>query len=169
MRSLAPSVVTKYHFRYFRVKYHSLEHRLISLPYEPSYLDIQTDLQDTLRYATLLYTHSCLPISAPGSPQSRRLVIGLKTNLENSGALSAMVGPLAEAVLWMLFLGSRNASGQIERPWFALNLARKIKSLGLGSWEDAREVLVGFFYQEKALGLSFRESFREAWLLTDAV
>src|SRR6266498_2343664 len=66
-----------------------------------------------------------------------------------------------ELLLWILCLGAHASAGQRERPWFVLQVACGMRTLGLRGWEELRGVVGGFFYNEDVYEASFKRVWEE--------
>ena len=83
--------------------------------------------------------------------------------------LQAVWQPHSDMLIWILFLGANSALGQVERPWFVSQLAREVISLDLKSWENARTLLLKFFYLDHAQQDAFQVVWEEVQRVVQAV
>lgn len=129
-----------------------LEHRLLSLPFESAL----SPLDDCIRIALLLYTD----IGVWNTPLYVAWVECMVARLESAVATLKSYStsrPYHELILWMLFLG-RYAVGahmKLERTWFNENLSETIDTLKVTRWEEASQILSGFFYVDRIFGRRF--------------
>lgn len=71
--------------------------------------------------------------------------------------------------MWVLCLGAHISSGQKERPWFILQLAKGTQILRLQEWEDLRCLLMQFFYLDRVYQESLRMIWDEVQLLVEVI
>jgi hypothetical protein len=165
-----PQSVTADQVRYFRVKHNHIEHTLIQLGNEQVIPILpQTPFQEPCRLATRLFVNSVLFKCSPSNPRTRLLITSLKSNLEASMHLPVKIAAHGRAIFWVLAMGSLCSAEQVERPWFALHLAKVGKALDVSSWDAAKEVLLGCFYLEDSASESLQRSWAEAQLIGDIV
>lgn len=62
---------------------------------------------------------------------------------------------------WVMFIGAHSSLDHPERSFFVAQFMKGLKFLGLESCEEARELLLGFFYTDYAFWESLREIWRE--------
>ena len=147
------SIVEQYHHsRQYSSIYNindflALEHILLSLPYEYS-LDA---LENCIRLALLLYSNIALWIT----PLYFAWVVSLVHQLQ--AALLALdwedvTQNHPELLLWFLLLGRYAASSMYtegEAAWWTAKVQLVISILGVRQWEEARQIVKGFFYVDR--------------------
>lgn len=61
--------------------------------------------------------------------------------------------------VWVMFIGAHSSLDHPERPFFVTEFMKGLRVLGLETCEEARELLLGFFYTDYA----FWESLTQVW------
>jgi hypothetical protein len=134
----------------------TLEHRLLSLPFEQHL----TGIEDCIRIALLLYTSVGLWNTPLYVAWVEYLVARLKIAMASLECHSRSL-PYSELMLWVLFVG-RYAAGahmELEKVWFNKNLLENIAILKINKWQEARQILGGFLYVDRG----FRKRFLGIW------
>lgn len=130
------------HERWIRRQTLSVEHRLLSLP--PSAID--SDIVRAIRLTILIYTNLTLITLIPTSalqvllPRLRRWI--------SRSPLDTYWEPYTDALFWALCIGLHLSQGSEHELWFLGRVADAADFLGLRGWDEAQELLIGFFYLE---------------------
>jgi hypothetical protein len=134
------------------------EHQLLSLPYSRWGLSA-TEIQECVRIATFVYCEirvfKFLQFPFIGVVES-----GLREALIRAD-LDYFIASAPELLLWVLFIGSEGAKGHPSRTWYLSRLANVGQYLMLSSWEDARDLLKGFFYVDRVVATPLEQLWNE--------
>jgi hypothetical protein len=138
-----------------------VEYQLLVLPFnEP-----QHPIQEAVRNALLMFKNSLYGIHSPTATIYRALLSRMKAALDVSD-LANYWAPTPELLLWILCMGAHHSGGEVERPWFVMQIARGVQLLRLSSWEDLEAILRCFCYFDRIYGKSMRRIWAEVELLT---
>jgi hypothetical protein len=128
------------------------------------YYSGQRPVQEALRIAFIIFSNAHYNVVQPSSKVARCLVEDFKRALEQTD-IKRCWGDAYEAFIWAVFLGAHMSSGQRERPWFVMALARATQRLTSPSWIQIRAILIRFYYSDRVLQDEFRQIWEEADLL----
>jgi hypothetical protein len=162
---LHPEDVTPPDLKWINLKTIALEHKLLGIS-STATSDFQS-LQSICINALFLFTNITLNTAFPRSMFLRALLSRHKNELalflSTQDLRSDFEYP--DLLLWVLCAGADAASllpepdSTSEQAWFVTYLALMARRLRLNEFEDAKDVLGGFFYWDQVHG----EAFRDLW------
>jgi hypothetical protein len=140
-----------------------IEHRFVSFPFDREDDGSAENLIETAsRLACLLFIHNVLwGHYSNASPITRSPAMALRFALGESDRGDGF-GPWAQyqdIYFWVVFIGAHSTRGQPEWPFFLAEVVKVAERLGLQTLEDARALLLGFFYTDHM----FLESLKVVW------
>jgi hypothetical protein len=145
-------------YEYVNYQNLSIEHRLLSYPFEDGLRIPKTTTSNTIenscRLACILYVNTALSCGYPTSSAIiRNIVKALKEALYGSNSddtnLEWVLPEHNDVFFWVLFMGLHSSLGQHEEQVFQDSLWRMAITTQLASWENAREVLERFLYVDR--------------------
>jgi hypothetical protein len=151
---------------FFSVQETAVEHELLAYPALTtaqwgSYSSVMTEC---CRLAALIYALTALWVFESNSAMLRGPVVRLQQTLLQG--MDSLLDPrrvaYSDVLLWVLFIGSHAAAGQVERAWFVAEIARPATRLGLRGWEDVRRCLRGLLYIDRAYQAPFEAIWDES-------
>lgn len=143
-------------------------HRLLTFTPQKSTVTSRTETEEAVRIALLIFWNANLMLHQPSSAIFRSLTAQLKDALEHTDTRFFWT-PLSDALLWILFLGAHISLGQMQRPWFVMQIARGAQVLKLRDWSEARSLLCRFFYLDRVYLTSYQTIWDEAMLLVEVM
>jgi hypothetical protein len=105
-----------------------------------------TDINETLRLTLVIYLNLRV-WHFQSFPFMEYVVESLRQTLEVPYLHLQTETP--ELLFWILVLGSLASQGYKCHRWYLNKLIEMTKRLGLSEWEEAREVLGGYFYTDQ--------------------
>jgi len=158
-RKFPPCDDDSYH-EYANYRNLSIEHRLLEYQGErfesvlPQNFSIEDSVEHCCLLVLLLYVNTSLWRGYPASSaiihnMVRRLKEVLETVIGSEVAFKATWTAHCDLFIWVLFTGAYCSQKQSEEGFFRDALRKTAAVLGLVSWEDARELLMGFFFVER--------------------
>jgi hypothetical protein len=162
----------------FRNKEYEIEHRLLSYPHNAAasqrppkqVSDLFHPLELITRTTALFYMCNIITISLPSSGILRSLVLHFKRQFQDL-QIEARTRPPPPAAMdlltWCLFLGAQSSRGEVERPWFVVELAELARVRGWDSWEEVEGVMERFLYVERVSGVHWRGIWEEVQQATE--
>lgn len=76
---------------------------------------------------------------------------------------------LSNFAFWLLSVGGVAAAGQPRRAWFVARLMKLASVLGLGSWEDVRDLLARFLWIEPICNSAYKSLWEEVGYMKEGV
>lgn len=154
---------------YFNFEVLSVEYSLHSDRYTPSgQAKGDNSIEGCCRLACLCFHNSAIwnfyPMIAPLLPKP---ILALRTALEAT-IPSGVFALCRDLLIWVLFIGA--ACSQImppERTYFVSELAVACRLHGVTSWQEARSILLGFFYVDRVHLPMLRQIWQEVQLQAD--
>ncbi|KAJ0422490.1 hypothetical protein BJY00DRAFT_77786 [Aspergillus carlsbadensis] len=120
-----------------------LEHQLLSVRYPVSF----NAFNEPLRLALLIYLNMCI-WHLHSFPFMSYLIGYLRRALE--GSLVRLKANDPSVLLWVLFIGGMASVGHEGHSWFVEQLGETAyENLGIREWNEARGVLIGYFYTDQ--------------------
>ncbi|KAL2808316.1 hypothetical protein BJX63DRAFT_424701 [Aspergillus granulosus] len=117
------------------------QHQLHSIHYASE----SHNLNEPLRITLLVYLY--LRVSHVWNyPIMQYMVEHLRRSLDG---LSYIQDTAPDLLFWILFIGGMASQGHRSHPWFVLQLADMVHSLGLKEWVDVRALLGELFYTDQ--------------------
>lgn len=154
--------------RYFGYKLCKVHYIFLSFPFHERGTEDGNSKQEACRIALITFLHTQYMRQSPSSALYRSLTKQLINPLQNS-ALVSLWGPGEEIWVWILFIGAHISQGQVERPWFTMNLAYGLRSLELREWAAVKKSLARVFYVERTFEEPYRAIWQEVRLLMTAM
>lgn len=154
---------------YFNFEVLYVEYSLHSDRYTPTgQAKGDNSIEGCCRLACLCFHNSAIwsfyPMVAPLLPKP---IQALRAALEGTIATGLFVF-CPDLLIWLLFLGA--ACSQVmpaERAYFVSELATAARVHGVGSWNEARSILMGFFYVDRVHLPMLRQIWEEVQLQVD--
>jgi hypothetical protein len=122
-------------------------------------------ITECCRLAALIYTFTALWVFESNSAVLRSPMKQLQQTLIDNMSILFDVrwAAYSDVLLWVLFIGSHAASGQVERPFFVDGTEGLAgQRLGLKRWEDVRKLMRGLLYNERFYGAAFEAIWDES-------
>ena len=140
-----------------------IEHRFLSFPFDRENDGCgENQIETASRLVCLLFIHNVLwGHYSNASPITRSPVMALRFALGEPD-LEDNFGPWAQyhdIYFWVAFMGAHSSLDQPEWSFFVAEVAKVVEHLGLKTLEDARGLLLGFFYTDHM----FLESLKMVW------
>lgn len=154
--------------RYFGYKLCKVHYILLSFPFHKRGTEDGNSKQEACRIALIIFLHTQYMRQSSSSALYRSLTQQLIDSLQKS-ALVSLWAPRQEFWVWILFLGAHVSQGQVERPWFTMNLAYGLRSMGLREWTAVKKRLARVFYVERTFEKSYQAIWQEVRLLMTAM
>lgn len=95
-------------------------------------------------------------------------VSALRSAVESTMLAGCYDGLCLDLLLWLLFIGACASSSPAlarERAFFVAQLAGVVRAQGIGSWQDLRALLMGFFYVDRCYLVLLRRLWDEIRLV----
>jgi hypothetical protein len=121
-------------------------------------------MQECIRVVALIYANWALLLVVGYYRIHERLASQLAKALGRTDLDSDWIG-MEELLLWILYVGGAVCTGITERRWFVGWAFRIGRKLSLGSWNEARELLTTFFWNEKIC----ERPCRQIWTETEEI
>ncbi|KAJ5095827.1 hypothetical protein NUU61_005183 [Penicillium alfredii] len=125
-------------------------------------------IEGCCRLACLLFHNSAIwnfyPQIAPLLPKP---ILALRAALEMT-IPSGLFALCRDLLIWLLFVGAAcSAALPQERAFFVAELAAAARLQGVGSWQETRTILMGFFYVDRVHLPMIRQIWKEVQLQLD--
>lgn len=153
-----------------------IEHCLICFPFDREQDHSagrgrsENSIESAARFVCLLFTQIVLwGHYITLSPLTRTPIMALHHSLRDTNITDndrTRAGPWAachDIYLWVMFMGANSSKDHPERPFFVDGFSKVVRLLGLKTCEEARELLLGFFYTDYHFWEALREVWREAF------
>lgn len=154
---------------YFNFEVLYVEYSLHSDRYHPSgQVKGDNSIEGCCRLACLCFHNSAIwnfyPTIAPLLPKP---ILALHAALEATIPTGLFVF-CRDLLIWLLFIGAACSQAMpAERAYFVSELATAARLHGVGSWQEARSILMGFFYVDRVHLPMLREIWHEVQLQSD--
>jgi hypothetical protein len=154
--------------KWMTVKTLAVEHRLLSLAYDPVLQSETPDprIQSCVRIATIIYTNITLLNNIP-IEILRYLVPQLKYAFSQTD-LNAFWAPFADILLWVLCIGAHLAETTPDEEWFLEHMTRTAEFLLIREWTEVSSLLRGFFYLKRMHEAPLERMWRKVQMKMDA-
>lgn len=143
-----------------------IEHRFLTFPYDRESDGggrSENQVESACRFVCLMFMLNVLwGHYSNMSPVTRSPLMALRHGLGEPDLKDSRNGMWAtchDIFFWVMFIGAHSSRDQPERSFFVNEFSKAAGHLGLKTCEDARELLLGFFYTDHM----FWESLREVW------
>jgi hypothetical protein len=149
---------------YINYTAHRSRHVLLSFDHE----DFDSPIQESISIALATFTAATDEFFDSASPVCRALIPRLKGSLQCSD-LRFFWNPAHEALVWVISVGALQSSGQPERPWFILQLARGLMLLDIRTLGDLKWLLMRFAYLDRLYGEEMNQVWQEVEMMREAL
>lgn len=161
-----PSRIGPMQREYFEDTYAAVQHALVSYPIPPTTSAIPdislTYRRQAFRIACLIYFNTAIRNWEPASELIKSLITKLIAALQSSDLSTSWQPDHAEALLWILYMGTYGCSNALntERAWLTVELRRVVViHLRLRTLNDVEQALRGFLYRD----VTFCRPLQEIW------
>jgi hypothetical protein len=149
---------------FFEMRIVAVENRLLTMPHQESY-DCAALVQECCRIAALLFVNTSFWLWQKWNRVLVALVALLGRKVDIAQRMDCWRPPLWEVLMWIIFFGRHAASAQDQADWFSRRLVTVTKNLGIVSWEEARKILMRFFYWDAVHSQPFSDIWDELQML----